>query len=332
VAAGGDPQKRATLRNFRMQLLAEHLGRQSSEIEHALSRGLPVAKIIEQLKQPHRALRVLPDTEVPANVMALAAVADPEKPAEVDQFLNQFSPQRVDQKPKGWGLQIAGVLLAIVALTMLWKHTPLAQLASPTRIAAWADEVSGSPVAWFVVLLAYTPACIVMFPRTLITLFAVVAFGPLAGFGLAMTGILIAATLTYVAGTRLPRETVLRLTRGRLERLAQSLRHRGLMAVIALRLVPVAPFVVEGIVAGAIRIKLWHFELGTAVGMLPGTLATTIFGGQLVEAIRNPHHLNYPLIAAVVVLIIAVSVGVRRWFRRVYAGRRAPPARGSSSA
>ncbi len=329
VAAGGDPLKQATLKKLRVQLLAEHLGREPAEIEHAFSREMSAAQIIEQLKQPDRALLELPDTEVSSSVMALAAAADPEKPAAVDQFLNQFSPLGVNQKPGNWLLRIAGTVLAIIALTTLWEYTPLTQLTSPARIADWADEVSGSPIAWLVVLLAYTPACVVMFPRTLITLFAVVAFGPIAGFALAMTGILIAATLTYVAGCLLPRETVLRLTRGRLDRLAQSLRSRGLMAVIALRLVPVAPFVVEGIVAGAIRIKLWHFELGTALGMLPGTLAATIFGDQLVEVLHDPHHLNYPWIAAAVLLIVAAGVGMRRWFSSVYATRRAVTAQGA---
>jgi phospholipase D1/2 len=329
VAADGDPQKRATLRNFRIRLLAEHLGREPAQIEQAFARHMPAAQIIEQLKQPQRALLDLPDAEVPANAQALAAVADPEKPAAVDQFLSQFSPQGVKKKARSWRLRVGLILLAIIVLTALWEYTPLAQLASPTRIATWADEVSGSPIAGLMVLLAYTPACVVMFPRTLITLFAVVAFGPIVGFSLAMTGILIAATLTYIAGRTLSRETVLRLTRGRLDRLAQSLRSRGLMAVIALRLVPVAPFVVEGIVAGAIRIKLWQFELGTALGMLPGTLATTIFGGQLMRAIHDPHHLNYPWIAAAVLLIIAVGVGVRRWFVRAYAARRASAREGT---
>ena len=47
------------------------------------------------------------------------------------------------------------------------------------------------------------------------------------------------------------------------------LRRRGLIAITALRLVPLAPFTVEGVVAGAVGIKLWHFMVGTAIGMLP---------------------------------------------------------------
>ena len=49
-----------------------------------------------------------------------------------------------------------------------------------------------------------------MFPRPLITLAAVVAFGPWLGFLYALIGILVAAAVAYYAG-RLRRDTVRRL-------------------------------------------------------------------------------------------------------------------------
>ena len=91
------------------------------------------------------------------------------------------------------------------------------------------------------------------------------------------------------------------------------LRNRGLLAITALRLVPIAPFAVEGVVAGALRIRLWHFMLGTAIGILPGTLAATVFGNQLEAALENPGAINYWLIAAVVVLLAGATWFVRRW-------------------
>ena len=52
--------------------------------------------------------------------------------------------------------------------------------------------------------------------------------------------------------------------------MAQTLRRHGLVAVTALRLVPLAPFAVEGLVAGR-SYPFWHFMLGTLLGLLPGT-------------------------------------------------------------
>ena len=88
---------------------------------------------------------------------------------------------------------------------------------------------------------------------------------------------------------------------------------RGLLAMTALRLVPLAPFAVEGVVAGAVRIKLWHFMLGTAIGILPGTLASTVFGNQLQAWLEDPDQINYWLIAVVLFVLARATWFVRRW-------------------
>jgi uncharacterized membrane protein YdjX (TVP38/TMEM64 family) len=85
------------------------------------------------------------------------------------------------------------------------------------------------------------------------------------------------------------------------------------MALTALRLVPLAPFTIEGIVAGAIRIRLRDFTLGTALGMLPGTLAATVFGDQLEIALRDPGEVNLWIVGGVTVALITATLLVRRW-------------------
>jgi uncharacterized membrane protein YdjX (TVP38/TMEM64 family) len=139
------------------------------------------------------------------------------------------------------------------------------------------------------------------------------AFGPWLAFLYALIGILLSALVTYVAGLLLSRDTVRRLGGSKLNRISEVLRKRGLLAITMLRLVPVAPFSVEGLVAGALRIKLWHFMLGTAIGLLPGTLATTIFGDQLETALRDPSQINYWLLATVVALFAAAIWSIRRY-------------------
>jgi uncharacterized membrane protein YdjX (TVP38/TMEM64 family) len=164
------------------------------------------------------------------------------------------------------------------------------------------------------VLLAYTPASIVLFPRPLITLFAVAAFGAWHGFAYAFGGIMIAGLATYALGLRLDRQAVRRIARGRLNRLSQVMRRRGVIAMTAVRLVPVAPYAVVNVVAGAIRIQPLHFIIGTAIGILPGTLFATVFGDQLVTGFRDPRSLNPWLIAAL--LGIAGVLAAATWFMR----------------
>jgi uncharacterized membrane protein YdjX (TVP38/TMEM64 family) len=168
-----------------------------------------------------------------------------------------------------------------------------------------------APIA---VILAYTPACFTMFPRPLITLFAVIAFGPWLGFAYSMTGILLAALVTYVVGVRLPGDTVRKLAGPKMDSLAEVLRRRGLIACFAVRIVPAAPFAVEGFVAGNIGIRMRDFLLGTFLGMLPGTLTTTVFGDQIQTALEDPSKINWWLVAGVVVMFAVMIWYVRRWF------------------
>jgi uncharacterized membrane protein YdjX (TVP38/TMEM64 family) len=162
----------------------------------------------------------------------------------------------------------------------------------------------------------FTPACLVMFPRPLITLAAVIAFGPAPGFFYSLLGIVASSVVTYSIGRRLRRDTVRRLAGEKLDRMADVLKKHGLLAMTLLRLVPIAPFAIESIVAGAVRMKLWHVALGTALGLIPGTLATTVFGDQIETALSGGSF-NWWVVGGVAALLGAGIWAVNRWFRRM---------------
>jgi phospholipase D1/2 len=208
------------------------------------------------------------------------------------------------------------VLGVTLACTLFWKYSPLAQDIRPDKVIQWARRLGALPWAPLLVLLAYTPGCLVFFPRPLITLFAVVAFGPWLGCVYSLGGLLIAALSLYGAGRLMDRDKVEQFAGAEVQQIMDVLRRRGLFAMTALRLVPLAPFSIEGVMAGAIRIKLWHYMLGTALGMLPGTLAATVFSDQLKNAVgEDADKVNYWLLGLVTVLLVGGAWFVRRWFR-----------------
>lgn len=214
-----------------------------------------------------------------------------------------------------WG-KIVLVGLACAALAAAWRYTPLSEFITAQQVMAWARavrEVKWAPIA---VIALYTPAAFVLFPRPVLTLLTVIAFGPWLGFAYGMAGILVAALATYYAGRILQRDTVRRLAGERLNEMSKKLRSHGLAAVTAVRLVPAAPFAIEGVVAGALRLKLWHYMLGTFLGMLPGVLATSVFGGQIAAALEDPSQLNWWIVAGVVLAFVVFTYFVRRWFSK----------------
>ncbi len=301
------------IRDFRNRLLAEHLGVAQERVAQEVEAQGSMSATIERLASPQRTLKRLENTGVSATMVSLASLADPEQPVTLETLVSQFAP-RTEVRLRGvrW-LKFATAVVALAALAALWQFTPLADVITPGRVTDWAHEFAGTVWAPLIVLAAYTPAALVMFPRPLITLFAVVAFGPWLGFGYAMSGILISALVTYVIGMRMDRSTVRRLAGPKLKRIITVLRRRGIVALTALRLVPLAPFAVEGVVAGAIRVKLLDFMLGTAFGMLPGTLVATVFGDQLEVALRDPGAVNVWLVATVALALGIATLLVRRW-------------------
>ena len=305
---------REAIRALRCSLLAEHLGSEPQQVQAAVASAGSLRGAIEALRRDDRTLKpVTGEQDMSPAMLNMISVADPEKPVALQDLVHIFSPNvETRERSRVW-LKVAAAAAVIGALTAMWKFTPLSTWLEPGRVTVWAREFGDRPWAPLLVLAAYTPASIVMFPRPVITLFAVVAFGPWFGFVYAMLGIELAAWLSYVAGQRLSRDTVRRVAGRNMNRIIEVMRRRGLIAMTALRLVPLAPFVVEGVVAGAVRIKLWHFMVGTAIGLLPGTLAATILSEQLQAALLDPSTVNYWLIAAALVLVVGATWLVRRW-------------------
>lgn len=314
--AAGSTETASAIAAFRNRLLGEHLHVEPSRVADECAKTGSLVAAIQSLQQREgRSLRELEaGPEISEPILELASVADPERPVSLDNLISQFAPRTASESGgPAWKL-IALIALVVGGLTALWRFTPLADLITPEHVVVWAREAGGHWWAPLVVIAAYTPACLVMFPRPLITLFSVMAFGPQQAFIYALVGVLAAGLLTYVAGRAMNRDMVRRLAGPKLNHISDVLRRRGLIAVTSLRLVPVAPFAAEGIIAGAIRIKLWHFMLGTGLGLLPGTIGTTVLGNELEAVLMRPSEANYWVVAGIAVFFFIGFLVVRRVF------------------
>jgi uncharacterized membrane protein YdjX (TVP38/TMEM64 family) len=229
--------------------------------------------------------------------------------------VNTLPRQHRPSRP-AWG-KLAIVAAIVLALFVLWRYTPLEDYVVVAFVRALAGAVNHPIVAPIVVALMYVPAAFVMFPRPLITLFSVVAFGPAEGFAIALAGIVLACLSVYYAGRALPDRTLSHFAGDKIERATKALRGKGLLASFAAAIAPIAPFPVIGMVAGTCGIRLWHYLLGTLGGMLPGTIATTLFADQLANALEDPKSVNYWVVAGVVIVLIVLTLLSRRLFNRM---------------
>lgn len=317
MQAAGDPQAQRAVRRARDTLLAEHLATDIGTLERELAARGSMGAVIEALSTDNRGLRELEDKEAPEGVTeVVASVADPEKPISLDHLVEQFAPRTVAAAPKR-GLAIAVVVMLLVGgLTYLWRNTSLADVVTPEATIALAEQAAGTWWAPVLVFLAYTPASFVMFPRPLITMASVVIFGAWWGAAVSLSGILFAAFVGYMLGRLLDRDTVRRYTGPRMERITHFLQRRGLIAMTVVRLLPVAPFQVVSALAGAVRVKLRDFLIGTALGMLPGLLVATVLGDQIVDALRANGRANAWIAGGAVLLLVGIGYAGNRWLKR----------------
>ena len=227
--------------------------------------------------------------------------------------MKKESPRK--RRRPAWGKLIA-IVVVIAALAAAWRWTPLSEYLTAERIGGWARMARENPWAPLWTLIAYVVTSYVMFPRPVLTLFTVIAFGPWLGFTYSMVGIIVAALSHYYAGRLMPPDTVKKLAGSKMDGVMERLKDHGFLAIFAIRVVPVAPFPVEGFVAGAARLNVWHYTLGTFLGMLPGVLATTVFGRELERALKDPSTINYWILGAVVLVFVLITVFVGRWFAK----------------
>ena len=314
--ARGDARIRETIRGFRHGLLAEHSGTEPRIFAEAIAKHGTMAAAIEALPRNPRRIERLETPEIPETQLNLVAIADLEKPLPLEAMVQQFAPDTSATLMPGRRL-LALLLLFAVCLALAWTYTPLADLVTREHIVEWGGDFSRIAWAPLLVILAYTPASYAMFPRWLITMVAVIAFGPWKGFVYGLCGMLVAAVASFLPGRLVRRDTVRRLAGPRLNRLSAALYHRGALAVAIVRLLPIAPFVVVNLVMGAMRIRLRDFLAGSLVGLMPGMLAATVLSEQVSRLIAEPTEINVWLIAIAAALLVTLVYVGQRWLRRL---------------
>jgi uncharacterized membrane protein YdjX (TVP38/TMEM64 family) len=214
-----------------------------------------------------------------------------------------------------WG-KIAVIVGVIIGLGAAWRWTPLGEIATAENIVGWTRAVRGMWWAPLALFGAFTVGAFLLFPRPVLTLVSVMTFGVRLGLIYATTGILIAALVTYYTGRLMKRDTLKRIAGDNVDKAAKPVKKHGVMAVFAANMLPTPPFAVQNMIAGAMRVKLWEFMAGTAIALIPGILAWTVFGDQIMNALDSESNVNFWLIGAALLFFAAFIFLTRRFLKK----------------
>jgi phosphatidylserine/phosphatidylglycerophosphate/cardiolipin synthase-like enzyme/uncharacterized membrane protein YdjX (TVP38/TMEM64 family) len=318
IESGGNSQVEAAIACFRNRLLGEHLGVSPAQVEEAITAHGSMLAAVDTLQESRRGFEVVEvqDLLEADNLVPESAVFDPEGPINPTDLITTALPTEAVQHSHRPVVRLAIVLGLLVLLGSLWHWTPLHEWVSPVHLAAWTNALAAWPLAPLVVGTGIVLGSLFMIPINLLVLQTAFLFGPVTGFLTAFAGSLVSAVVAFLIGRAVGGYGLQRLSTPRLERLCWRLARRGVLAVAAIRLLPVAPFTMVNLVLGAARIKLWHFTIGTAVGLTPGLLALSIFGDRLSQTIRHPDALNFLSLCLVAIAVVLSGVWLVRRVRR----------------
>jgi uncharacterized membrane protein YdjX (TVP38/TMEM64 family) len=210
---------------------------------------------------------------------------------------------------------LALLLAALIGLALAWSWSPLKDVLD-IDMAVAALQRFGTQAGALAGMFAFALAVALAVPLTFLTLVTIVAFGPWMGGATALGGALVGAAISFALGRMLGRDAMAKLAGPRLQALSERLGQRGLLAIIMVRLVPIAPFAIVNMVAGVTHIRLRQLLAGTAIGMAPSTLFMMAFVDSMLAMLRNPGPKSYGLVALTIVLIGAGALLFRRWMRK----------------
>ena len=310
IEASGNPALRRSIAAFRDTLLGEHLGVGAEAVSRELAKDGSLIGAVERLRGGTRTLGYF-DGTVSADVNEVVpdeAFIDPSRPYDL-----QFIP--AERRKPALRQIITGStgLLALILLAGLWHWTPLRDLINVTSLVASLEEVANGPIALLVTVGGFLVGGVLVMPVMALIAVTILAFGPWWGFWYALIGMTASALLTFGIGRLLGRRLMDHLSGSWVHRISRTLAKKGVLTVVTVRMLPVAPFSILNAVAGASHIRTRDFVVGTLLGELPGLIGLALFLDQVTETIRHPGFGSILLLGVIAVGIVLTAWALGRW-------------------
>jgi phosphatidylserine/phosphatidylglycerophosphate/cardiolipin synthase-like enzyme/uncharacterized membrane protein YdjX (TVP38/TMEM64 family) len=304
-------EQQAAIARIRNHLLGHFCGVGEARVAASLAQTRSLVRTAQSLTANGHTLKPLNVSTLAEPLLPLEDLGDAERPIAPPEFLKTFVGERPRARRIGRLVKVIGIALFVLLLVLAWRFTPLAELTDPAIIREFFSDIAEAPGAPAIMLLIFVVGGLVAFPVTLLIAATAAAFGPFFGFIYAGVGALVSAAITYGLGVLIGRRTLDDLMGPRLNRVRRAIATRGVLAIATVRMVPVAPFTLVNLAAGASRIPFVDYILGTMLGLLPGLTVMSALGHQIFNILTEPTLLNMIVFVLVVIAWVAVSLVIQ---------------------
>ena len=304
---------------LRADLLAEHLGTRADTIAAAIKEhGLLGA--IRKLNGNERSLQRLDiaPSDYEDAMEPLARIADLEKPVELPRTSSTKRRERgflglLTSKTAGRVFLVA--LLGGLVGWVIWAATQGDQVLEPRALLDALRERASHPLAPLVAIPLFVAGSILIAPVTGMIALCALLFSPWTASLSAIAGALASTLVNYEIGRHLGKAVERHAPSKLITRMRALGRSADATSLAGLRLIPVAPFSIINLLAGASHVPLRAFLLGTVLGMGPG-IVLICFSVDRARAALSGEPLFEPWVVAVIVAAGVALVGLSAWLKR----------------
>lgn len=316
---GGQEAARTKIVDIRNDLIREHTGHSVEYINDVAATG-DVHQLLKKKPTSRQHLYEIDDEAYRDQPLwkHIYKLADPRRP---------LIPARWTRLPR-WGTSkessrslyyaLAGFML-ILAFFALWHYSPLSSYTDIDVLSSYLEKIRNDPFALLWIIAVYVIGGVVFFPVTVLSTAIVLLFGGLRGFIFATIGALASGLVSYTIGKWIGKDHVRRIF-PHADKVMDKVCDSGIVGIIVLRMLPIAPYTLVNIVLGVIHVPLITFLLGTTLGLAPGKIMLAIFGGSFIDVFQHPDSENIAMavggIAAWIGVVLLCNRLAQKWQAR----------------
>ncbi len=278
------------VRDFRRSLLAMHQDRTISDWgdEEENSKGL-VEALDGRSKEGSRWLEDYVygcDSDIKRR-LADTQLLDPDDPIYPQYWLDKSF--KKEERPFVWKriVSVSASLAVALALVfgLIWGW---GELLGKEQTVAWLDQIKQYSWAPLLIFFGVAIGGSLGVPLNILLVAIVVVMGTWAALIFGVGGALVSAILGFFVGRLLGQPLMKRLKSDLVQRVSSKLGERSYKSVALIRLVPVAPFFLINLLAGASKLKFKDYLAGSALGMIPGMVVVIFLVDRAGAVVRRP--------------------------------------------
>jgi uncharacterized membrane protein YdjX (TVP38/TMEM64 family) len=206
-------------------------------------------------------------------------------------------------------VRIALPIIFVFAFMFVAWRLGYFKLRHPQHLGEAADRVRDVPWLGPIFVSVYAVMAAFAAPVSPLAYGAGAVFGPIRGTFFVWLASLIGAAGGYWMARGAWSGTALRLL-GRYAGTLHSLRAQNtFLMTFRVQLLPIIPFGIFNYAAGASRLPFLRFMLGTALGIIPGTVAAVYIGDRISEGVgaHDTHAFEVAGVVAALLLVVSFS-------------------------